>query len=76
MNSTSPANVPGVKAECLLLAGKGKYYYGESFTKFIEITEREYDQILRCPFLFYFSTALKKHVDWSEANRKGMTWDS
>jgi len=43
------------------------------FTKFIEISEREYDQILRCPFLFYFSTALKKHVDWSEANRKGMT---
>jgi hypothetical protein len=73
MNSTSLANVPSVKAECLLLAVKGKYYYGESFTKFIPIQEWEYERILKSPFLFYFSTALKKHVDWSEANRKGTT---
>ena len=66
-------HVSGVKAECLLLAINGRYYYGESFTKFIEINARDYERILRCPYLFYFSTALEKHVAWCKANREGMT---
>jgi hypothetical protein len=61
------------KAECILLAVRGRYYYSESFTKFIEIEEWEYYRILNWPYLYYFSTALKKHVAWCEANRKGTT---
>ena len=61
------------KANCILLNVRSKHYYAEEFGKFIEIEEWEYDRILRNPNLYYFSTALKKHVDWSEANRKGMT---
>lgn len=61
------------KAECILLAVKGKYYYSESFTKFIEIQEWEYHRIVNWPYHYYFTTALKKHVDWCEANRKGTT---
>ena len=43
------------KAECILLAVKGKYYYSESFTKFIEIQEWEYDRIMSwaLPLLFH-----------------------
>jgi hypothetical protein len=61
------------KAECILLAVEGKYYYSENFRRFIEIQEWEYHRILNWPYLYYFSTALKKHVDWREANRKGTT---
>jgi hypothetical protein len=62
-----------VKAECLLLATKGTYYYGEAFQKFIEIEEWEYHRILGNPHLYYFSTALKKHFAWEDARRKGTT---
>jgi hypothetical protein len=62
-----------VKAECLLLATKGTYYYGEAFQKFIEIEEWEYHRILGNPYLYYFSTALKKHFEWEDARRKGTT---
>ena len=48
------------KAECILLAVKGKYYYSESFTKFIEIQEWEYDRIMSWPYHYYFTTALEK----------------
>jgi hypothetical protein len=56
-----PADALNVKAECLLFATNGKYYYGEAFQKFIEIEEWEYHRILGNPYLYYFSTALKKH---------------
>jgi hypothetical protein len=62
-----------VKAECLLLATKGNYYFGEAFLKFIEIEEWEYHRILGNPYLYYFSTALKKHFAWEDARRKGTT---
>jgi hypothetical protein len=61
------------KAECILLAVRGRYYYSESFTKFIQIQKWEYDRIVNWPYLYYFTTALKKHVDWCEADRKGTT---
>ncbi len=61
------------KAEWLLLATKGKYYYGETFQKFIEIEEWEYNRILGNPYLYYFSTALKKQGEWRLACRKGTT---
>ena len=61
------------KAECLLLQTRGKYYYGESFNKLIEIEEWEYHRIINNPYLYYFSTALKKHGEWCSANRKGGT---
>jgi hypothetical protein len=61
------------KAECILLVARGKYYYSETFGKFIKIQEWEYHRILDWPYLYYFSTALKKHVDWCEANCKGTT---
>ena len=47
------ADATYVKAECILLAVKGRYYYGESFTKFIKIQEWEYDRILKSPYLFF-----------------------
>ena len=61
------------KADCILLAVRGKYYYSETLGKFIKIQESEYRRILNWPYLYYFSTALKKHVDWREASRRGMT---
>ena len=67
------ANARFEKAECILLAVKGQYYYSESFTKFIKIQEWEYHGIMDWPYLYYFTTALKKHVDWCKANRKGTT---
>jgi len=62
---------PHPKAECLLLATKGKYYYGETFNRLIEIEEWEYQRIMNNPYLYYFSTALQKHGQWCIANRKG-----
>ena len=62
-----------VKANCFLLEIRGKYYYGEELGKFIEIKDWEYRRILNWPYLVYFTTALRKHVDWREANRKGTT---
>jgi hypothetical protein len=62
-----------VKANCVLLAVRGKYYYGENFGTFIKIEEWEYELILKNPHLYYFSTALKKHLDWCAANRIGAT---
>ena len=61
------------KAECILLAVKGNYYYSETFGEFIKIQEWEYHRILNWPYLYYFSTALKKHFDWREASSRGMT---
>jgi hypothetical protein len=64
---------PHPKAECLLLATKGKYYYGETFNRLIEIEEWEYQRVMNNPYLYYFSTALQKHGQWCIANRKGGT---
>jgi hypothetical protein len=61
------------KANCILLVARGKYYYGENFAKFIKTNEWEYHRIVNWPYHVYFTTALKKHVDWCEANRKGTT---
>src|SRR6516165_7956488 len=58
-----------VNAECILLAVRGRYFYGESFSKFISIQGWEYEQILKNPHLYYFSTAFKKHFEWCEAAR-------
>jgi hypothetical protein len=62
-----------VKTECLLLQVGGKYYYGETFNRLIEIQEWEYHRILNNPYLYYFSTALKKQGEWRIANREGTT---
>src|SRR5437867_12577274 len=62
-----------VKANCILLNAKSRYYYAEEFGKFIEIEEWEYDRILNNPYLYYFSTALKKHFEWCAALGKAMT---
>ena len=59
------------KANCLLLNVKGKYYYAEEFGKFIELVEWEYEQILNNPYLYYFSTALKKHGAASDQHQTG-----
>jgi hypothetical protein len=64
---------PHPKAECLLLEVKGKYYYGETFNRLIDIEEWEYRRIINNPYLYYVSTALKKHGEWCSANRKGGT---
>src|SRR5436309_2191097 len=63
-------------ANCILLTIRGKCYYAENFGKFIEIEKEEYERILACPYRRYFTTALKKHIQWSEANSKGttLTW--
>lgn len=60
-------------ANCILLAVKGKHYYAEEFGKFIPITKEEYERISACPYRRYFTTALKKHLQWFEADRKGTT---
>ena len=62
-----------LKANCILLNVKGKYYYAEEFGKFIEIEEWEYHRILNNPSLYYFSTALKKHFEWCAAVGKART---
>jgi len=41
-----------VKANSVLLAVRGKYYYGENFGTFIKIEEREYERILKNPQLY------------------------
>ena len=63
-----------LKANCILLNVRGKYYYAEEFGKFIEIEEWEYDRILNNPYLYYFSTALKKHFEWCAAVGKARTF--
>jgi hypothetical protein len=60
-------------ANCILLNANGKYYYTEEFGKFIEIEQWEYDRIMNSPNLYYFSTALKKHFEWSAAVGKATT---
>ena len=62
-----------LKANCILLNVRGKYYYAEEFGKFIEIEEWEYHRILNNPYLYYFSTALKKHFEWCAAVGKART---
>jgi hypothetical protein len=66
-------NITMSKANCTLLAVRRKYYYAEEFGKFIEIEEWEHDRILKNPDLYYFSTALKKHLAWSRADQEGTT---
>ena len=53
-----------IKASCLLLEAKGRYYYAEEFGKFIELERWEYEKILHNPYLYSFSTALVKHAVW------------
>jgi hypothetical protein len=67
------ADALNVKANCILLNARGKYYYAEEFGKFIEIEEWEYHRILNNPYLYYFSTALKKHFEWCAAVGKART---
>jgi hypothetical protein len=62
-----------VKANCILLDVRGRYYYAEEFGKFIQIEHWEYDRILNNPSLCYFSTALQKHFEWSAAVGKATT---
>ena len=62
-----------LKANCILLNVRGKYYYAEEFEKFIEIEEWEYHRILNNPYLYSFSTALKKHFEWCAAVGKSKT---
>jgi hypothetical protein len=61
------------KANCILLAVRGNYYYAEELGRFIQIQEWEYDRILNFPYRGNFTTASKKHVEWREANRKSAT---
>jgi hypothetical protein len=65
--------VTSLKANCILLNVRGKYYYAEEFGKFIEIEEWEYHRVLNNPYHYYFSTALKKHFDWCAAIGKATT---
>jgi hypothetical protein len=67
------ADALNVKANCILLNARGRYYYAEEFGKFIEIEEWEYHRILNNPYLYYFSTALKKHFEWCAAVGKART---
>ena len=62
-----------MNANCILLKVRGKQYYAEEFGKFIQIEEWEYDRILNNPSLYYFSTALQKHFEWSAAVGKATT---
>jgi hypothetical protein len=62
-----------LKANCILLSAKGRYYYTEKFGGFIEIEESEYNQILYNPYHYYFSTALRKHFEWCAAVGKATT---
>ena len=62
-----------VKANCILLDVRGRYYYAEEFGKFIQIEQWEYDRILNNPSLYYFSIALQKHFEWSAAVGKATT---
>jgi hypothetical protein len=62
-----------LKANCILLNVRGKYYYAGEFGKFIEIEEWEYHRILNNPYLYYFSTALQKHFEWCAAVGKAGT---
>jgi hypothetical protein len=62
-----------IKANCILLNVRHKYYYSEEFGKFIEIEKWEYDRILNNPYLYYFSTALNKHFEWAAAVGKATT---
>ncbi len=55
------------KAQCILLRTRGRYYYAEEFNEWIEIDEWEQEQILRDPYLYYFSVALRKHEQWKMA---------
>jgi hypothetical protein len=58
-----------VKANCVLIAVRGKHYYTEGFGKFIPIERWEYERILSNPYHYYFSTALKKHLEWRRVER-------
>jgi hypothetical protein len=60
-------------ANCILVAVRGQYYYAEKFGKFIPIKKEEYERILDCPYRRYFTTALKKHIQWIAADGKGTT---
>ena len=71
--SANMANASCRKANCLLLAVRGNYYYTEELGRFIQIREWEYDRILNFPYRAYFTTALKKHREWHDAKRKGTT---
>ena len=62
-----------LKANCILLNVKGRYYYTEKFCGFIAIEEWEYHRILNNPYHYYFSTALRKHFEWCAAVGKATT---
>lgn len=67
------ANPSCRKASCVLLAVRGKYFYTEDLGKFIQIQDWEYDRILNFPYRAHFTTASKKHNQWRDARRKGIT---
>ena len=58
---------------CVLIETKGNYFYGEESNKFIEIHDWEYRRILSYPYRRYFTTALKKHLEWRRAVQQGTT---
>ena len=60
-------------ANCVLLAVRGKYYYAEEFGRFIQIDSLEYERIMNFPYRGSFTTASKKHMEWTAARRKGTT---
>ena len=62
-----------IKANCVLLEIRGKYYYSEEFGRFIQIEKSEYEGILNFPYLANFTTASRKHLAWQAAKRKGTT---
>ena len=70
-NCVCVVNASCKKANCILLAVRGRYYYAEEFGKFIQIQDWEYDRILNFPYRASFTTASKKHVEWHEAQRNG-----
>ena len=61
------------KANCLLMAVRGKYYYSEEFGRFIQIDALEYERIVDFPYRASFTTASKKHLEWRDAKHKGTT---
>ena len=62
-----------MKASCILLSVRGKYYYAEELGTFIAIQDWEYERIINFPYLSPFTTAMKKHIQWQEAKRRGGT---
>ncbi len=62
-----------MQEECVLIETTGKYFYGDETNRFIEIQAWEYRRILSYPYRRYFTTALKKHLEWLRAVQQETT---